>query len=119
MYKQVIVVRTDVAMSCAKLAVQIAHASVSAYRGASKEAQDAWFDPDNGNQRKIALKVDSAEKLLEIARAAKNHGLPTEIIYDAGYTELPPNTLTAVGIGPAESAEIDLITGKLSLLKRS
>ena len=38
-----------------------------------------------------------------------------EIITDAGHTEVPPGTVTCIGIGPAEEHVIDAVTGKLQL----
>ena len=31
-------------------------------------------------------------------------------------TEIPPGTITALGLGPAKSEDLDRITGSLSLL---
>jgi len=103
-------------MSKGKLATQVAHAAVIAAFKAFNEKRDwfkAWWD---SGQKKIVLKVKSKEELLEIAEKAMKKKLPVAIVYDAGLTELPPGTLTAVGIGPAPSKIIDEITGRLKLL---
>ena len=115
-YKQVIVVRIDLGMSRGKLAVQVAHASVLAAFKAYREKPE-WFRPwwDSG-QKKVAVKASSEKELLEIADQARGLGLPVSIVRDAGLTELPPGTLTAIGIGPAPSSLIDKITGRLKLL---
>ncbi|MCD6301151.1 MAG: peptidyl-tRNA hydrolase [Staphylothermus sp.] len=115
-YKQVIIVRTDIKMSKGKLAVQVAHAAVIAAFEAYKRNRD-WFEQWwNTGQKKIVVKASSADELLEYAEIAKRNGLPVSIVRDAGLTELPPRTLTAVGIGPAPSSKIDPITGGLKLL---
>ncbi|WFO75884.1 peptidyl-tRNA hydrolase Pth2 [Desulfurococcaceae archaeon MEX13E-LK6-19] len=115
-YKQVIVVRTDISMSKGKLAVQVAHAAVSAAFEAYRKWRkwfDEWFAE---GQKKVVVKVSSEKELLDIAEEARRLDLPVAIIRDAGLTELPPGTLTAVGIGPAPSNIIDKVTGRLKLL---
>lgn len=115
-YKQVIVVRTDISMSKGKLAAQVAHAAVTAAFEAYKKYRE-WFDEWMAmGQKKIVVRAGSEEELLAIAEEARRHGLPVAIIRDAGLTELPPGTLTAVGIGPAPSSLVDKVTGRLKLL---
>jgi len=38
------------------------------------------------------------------------------LVKDAGHTEIPPGTVTVVGIGPGPRSEIDKITGDLQLV---
>ncbi|MHA1595949.1 MAG: peptidyl-tRNA hydrolase Pth2 [Candidatus Baldrarchaeia archaeon] len=115
-YKQVIVVRTDIKMSKGKLAAQVAHASVTAAEVARiryHEWWNAWFLQ---GQKKVVLKVKSLDELIKIKEEAEREKLPVAMIQDRGLTELPPGTITALGIGPAPSERIDKITGPLPLL---
>ncbi|MDF2957489.1 MAG: Peptidyl-tRNA hydrolase [Candidatus Alkanophagales archaeon MCA70_species_1] len=112
-YKQCIVVRGDLKLSKGKLAAQVAHAAVSSYEKASRRAKRLWL---RGGQKKVVLKVRTLDELLELKRRAEALKLPCALIRDAGRTEIPEGTVTALGIGPAKASEIDKITGKLPLL---
>jgi len=114
-YKQVIVLRSDLNMSCGKAAAQACHASVAASEEARKKNPSWWKAWMREGQRKIVLKVDSEDELLEKEKEAKEAGIPSALISDMGLTELPPGTITALGIGPAPEWIIDKITGSLPL----
>ncbi|MHA2026328.1 MAG: peptidyl-tRNA hydrolase Pth2 [Candidatus Thorarchaeota archaeon] len=115
-FKQVIAVRTDLNMSRGKIAVQVAHGSVSAAEQARVHKQAIWRAWMREGQKKVAVKVTSEEELIELRRLAVNHSLPHALIRDAGMTELPPGTLTVIGIGPTKTETIDEVTGELKLL---
>jgi len=114
-YKQAIILRSDLTMSCGKAAVQACHGAVSASEEAKKQ-HPSWFRGwmEEG-QRKIVLKVNSKEELLDLDKKAKKLEIPTYLVSDMGLTELPPGTVTALGVGPAPSSLIDRITGNLPL----
>jgi len=115
-YKQVIVFRSDLKLSKGKIAAQAGHAAVSAAQEAHNRHRgwwDAWFFE---GQRKVAVKVKDEKELLELEEAANDLGLPNALIVDRGLTEIPPGTVTCLGIGPAPAAKVDRVTGKLSLL---
>lgn len=115
-YKLVIVVRTDIKMSKGKVAAQAAHAAVSAAEYARRNRPEWWSPWIEEGQRKIAVKVNSEQEILELERRARKAGLPVALIVDRGLTELPPETMTCLGIGPAPAEKIDPITGQLRLL---
>ena len=114
-YKMVIVLRTDLKMSKGKIAAQAGHAAVSAAEEARKKHSKWWKMWIKEGQCKIAVKARSVKELLELEREAKELELPSALISDRGLTELPPGTITCLGIGPAPSNEIDKITGELDL----
>ncbi len=111
--KQVIVVRSDVKMSPGKLAAQVAHASLEAYKKARKDDVSDW-ELEGG--KKVVLKAAGDKELSELLAKARAEHLPCALITDAGHTELPPGTVTTLGIGPAEDARIDKVTGALGML---
>lgn len=112
-YKQVLVLRADLSMSPGKAAAQAAHASLLAHDAAPVEARRAW---KNSGAKKVALKVATLKELLKLRDEARQMGLPHGLVEDAGHTELPPGTVTALGVGPAEESEVDRLTGDLPLL---
>jgi len=109
--KQVILIRQDLKLPKGKLAAQAAHASVEA---ALKS--DFLNDWRMHGQAKIVLKVADERALVEYFQKAKDAGLSASLITDAGHTVVAPGTKTAVGIGPANDEDIDLITSNLPLL---
>jgi len=115
-YKQVIVLRTDLGMSRGKMAAQAGHAAVSAAEEARKKYSEWWKAWIEEGQCKIAVKAESEQELLELEKKARKSKLPSALVIDRGLTELPPGTITCLGIGPAPSSQIDEITGKLPLL---
>jgi len=114
-YKQVIVLRTDLNMSCGKAAAQAGHAAVSAAEQSRKEWPEWWRVWMEEGQCKIIVKVASEKELLELESKAKASHLPTALISDRGLTELKPGTITSLGIGPSPSGLVDKITGGLPL----
>jgi PTH2 family peptidyl-tRNA hydrolase len=108
--------RTDLKMSRGKIAAQAGHAAVSAAEEARKKYSSWWKAWMAEGQCKIAVRAESEQELLELEEKAKKSKLPVALIVDRGLTELPPDTITCLGIGPAPSIQIDAITGKLSLL---
>jgi PTH2 family peptidyl-tRNA hydrolase len=112
-YKQCLIIRNDVKMSCGKLCAQAAHASIGAYNNADKALQKAWLSE---GQKKVVLKANDERTLYELKVIAERSGVSSSLIQDAGMTEIPPGTITALGLGPARTEELDKITGTLTLL---
>ena len=115
-YKMVIAVRKDIKLSPGKMAAQVAHAAVSCAFAAKKKVPrifDHWYEE---GQRKVVVKVVDLQELQELRMAADAAGLVNCLITDAGRTELPPNTVTCLGIGPGQEYEVDKVTGHLGLM---
>lgn len=115
-YKQVIAFRSDLKLSKGKIAAQAGHAAVSAAEEARKSHRNWWEAWISEGQCKIAVKVKDEKELRELEWQAKELDLPCALIVDRGLTEIPPGTVTCLGIGPAPSEKVDKITGKLPLL---
>ena len=115
-YKMLIVMRKDLKLSEGKAIVQGAHAAVSTAQQA-KKSNPKWhkFWLDEG-QKKGVVKVEGLDDLLDLERLAKAKGLPRHLVQDAGLTEVPPGTITCLGIGPAPNNLMDPVTGALSLV---
>jgi PTH2 family peptidyl-tRNA hydrolase len=112
-FKQCIVIRDDLKLSCGKLAVQVAHAAIMALERADKSNAGQWRAE---GQKKVVLRVANMQDLFKLREDADRAGLPCAIVADAGLTEIPPGTITALGIGPAPSKQMDKVTGNLRLL---
>jgi len=113
MFKQVILVRADLKLPKGKTAAQAAHAAVEAAHRAEKDVYNSWRKE---GMAKIAVKVDNEKQLYAIIQQAKDAGLATAIITDAGKTTVAPGTVTCGAIGPAEDTKVDQITHELKLL---
>lgn len=115
-YKQVMVVREDLGISKGKLAAQVAHASLSAAEKARKQNSKWYKNWRNERQKKVVVKIPTKKELKDLKKEAEIQNLPNKLIKDAGLTELPPETPTVLGVGPAPDDEVDKVTGDLKLL---
>jgi PTH2 family peptidyl-tRNA hydrolase len=112
-WKQCLVIRGDIKMSCGKISAQAAHAAIAAFERCDRETRDRWLSE---GQKKVVLRVKDERSLLELKTIADARGIAAALIQDAGLTELPPGTTTALGLGPARTEEMDRITSDLPLL---
>lgn len=112
-YKQCVIIREDLKLSKGKAAAQAAHASILSYELAAVRDRKKWKAL---GQKKVVLKVNSLAEIYKLEKEAKKLGLPFAIVEDAGLTEIPPGTVTAIGIGPASAEQIDKVTKHLELL---
>ncbi len=115
-YKQVILLRTDLKMGTGKKCAQSCHASLSAADLVRVKEKAVWKQWKDMGQKKIVLKINNLDELHDIIIQLEKEKILFFIVQDAGLTQLPPGTTTAVGIGPVISDKIDKITGDLKLL---
>ena len=111
----VVVVRTDLGISKGKMAAQVAHAAVNCTLKSRKSDSSnfkKWFDE---GQKKVVVKGQNESILRDLQQHAREIGLVSSLVTDAGLTEVPAGTVTCLGIGPASDSEIDSITGDYSL----
>jgi len=113
--KQAIVIRSDLQMGKGKIAAQVSHASLSAYKKTEREEPDAAKEWEEEGQKKIVLKVSSEEELLALYEKMKKE-MPCSLIRDAGHTQVEPGSITCFGAGPADEAKINKYTKELKLL---
>ena len=126
--KQVIVIRRDLKMRRGKEIAQGAHASSAWIASMVAETVDPasrtatiTLDPAalvwiTSSWRKVALQVQTEEELVALHEQAESAGLRSHLIRDGGVTEFHGvPTLTALAIGPNVSADIDAVTGHLTL----
>ena len=111
--KQVILVRKDLKLPKGKMAAQVAHASTEAALRSDRDDVRIW---QMHGAKKVVLYVENDKELIEYNQKAKDAGLKTALITDAGMTVIAPGTRTCVGIGPATEDNIDAVTGNLKLV---
>lgn len=128
--KMVLVVRTDLNMGKGKVAAQCAHAAVACYKKAVKKTPMLLKQWEVFGQAKVTLKApafqslsnsdssstgDQGASLETLSSQAQGLGIVSCIIHDAGRTQIERGASTVLGIGPAPSSTIDLVTGNLKL----
>jgi PTH2 family peptidyl-tRNA hydrolase len=115
-FKQAIILRTDLGMGKGKMVAQGAHASLHAFQKTVEKSKEIAYAWEEEGCRKIVLRAASERELMTLFEKAKKTGLPVTYIRDAGATQLEAGTITALGIGPWKSEEIDEVTKHLKLL---
>ena len=118
--KMVFLVRQDLKMGAGKIAAQVAHAAIGLYDDIfegdniyQKNALDNWF---NFGQKKVVLKADNLNIMIEVVRKCKELKLQYCMITDAGHTQIPAGSVTVLGIGPDTSEKINQVTGNFKLM---
>lgn len=115
-HKLVVAVRGDLELSKGKLAVQVAHAAVMAALDAKAKHRKAFADWWEEGQKKVVVQARDLPELNVLRTKARSLGLTTALVEDAGLTELPPGTVTCLGVGPGPNETVDQVTGHLKLI---
>src|SRR3989344_1043467 len=119
-YKQAIVIRIDLGMSKGKTAAQAAHASLEAVMKTIStdkiRKEDIFESWRKEGMKKVVLKVDSEQAILRLKDLCVRNGIRHALIKDAGLTEIPAGSITALGIGPDKEEKINKITKDLNAL---
>lgn len=115
-YKLNIIIRADLKMGAGKIASQAAHAAAEATLQAQQRSPETLRLWREQGAKKVVLKVSSLQELLDLQQKAEAEKLPTILIHDRGLTQIPPDTPTALALGPAPSETLDKLCGHLRLL---
>ncbi|HJM44549.1 MAG TPA: peptidyl-tRNA hydrolase Pth2 [Candidatus Poseidoniaceae archaeon] len=112
----VLVARKDLKLSPGKLAAQASHAAVNCALTARKLKPTLLEEWRNTGSRKIVCQVNNLEEMKRLYGEARTLGLVSELITDAGRTEIPSGSITILGLGPGPRRLIDALTKELPLL---
>ncbi|XP_065576053.1 probable peptidyl-tRNA hydrolase 2 isoform X2 [Artemia franciscana] len=116
-HKMVLVFNTSLGMGVGKVAAQAGHATLGIYRelistAKHHESLALW---EQYGEKKIALRAENEEKLISLQAAATELGLPSYLVEDAGFTQIPSGSKTVLSIFGSEES-VNKVTGKLKLL---
>jgi PTH2 family peptidyl-tRNA hydrolase len=83
-------------MSPGKLAAQVAHAAVEAYRISVPALLEEWYK--GGHYTKLVMLARDTEHLYTIERYLQERHVNTKLIIDEGRTEIAAHSPTALGV---------------------
>ena len=112
-YSMAIIIRKDLDMRCGKIAVQVGHGVVIGMLNTSSVTISRWY---NEGMRKIVLKTHDKIGLETIEDQCRVEKIACNRIYDAGHTQVEPNTWTGIVIGIDTVERVNHIISGLSLL---
>lgn len=81
--KMILAVRMDLKMDKGKIAAQCGHATLAAYKAASRITPAYLKQWERLGQAKVAVKCPNEDALLELEKQAKSLGIAAKIIIDA------------------------------------
>lgn len=105
MIKAYYILREDLDMSPAKLAVQVGHGTDLIHlRHHKSPYYQHWLN--GGDRRKIVLKIKSLDTLQSLVASLSTDNIPCDLIEDSGYTEFQGKTLTGIVVYPIPDEEV-------------
>lgn len=113
-HKLAIVVRSDLNMSPGKVSSQCVHAAMGALRISTPENVSGWF---NSCEVTIVLSAVCQEQFGAVCEKAQASSVPVYVWVDPGRTQVPPNSVTVMAIGPAPYGDVDAVCDGLKLYK--
>ena len=120
--KQVLVVNNGLKMGKGKIGAQCGHATLAGFNRAKRmSAESKYWNKvlekwHWEGTKKICVKVETTEDLIEVQKRANALGIPSYLVADAGHTQIAAGSLTVCALGPVESKLVDLITKDKKLL---
>eukprot|EP01095_Lingulamoeba_sp_RSL-Kostka_P010908 TRINITY_DN400_c0_g3_i4.p1 TRINITY_DN400_c0_g3~~TRINITY_DN400_c0_g3_i4.p1 ORF type:complete len:114 (+),score=44.85 TRINITY_DN400_c0_g3_i4:464-805(+) len=108
-------IRKDLKMQKGKICAQVAHAVLGIYKKNVKRENPKLYAWEMTGQAKITLQCPSLEELLIVEEKAKEKGILTHKVIDAGRTQIAAGSITVLALGPAENEMFDDITTDFKL----
>ncbi|XP_064392553.1 peptidyl-tRNA hydrolase 2, mitochondrial-like [Halichondria panicea] len=84
--------------------------------GKGKIAAQVVSHWENTGCTKVVVKTPDEQTLLDVRQHARELGLNTHVVRDAGRTQIAPGSKTVLCIGPGPVEKVDTTTGHLKLL---
>ncbi len=112
MYKAYYVLRQDLNMTTAKLAIQVGHGTDMVHAFCGLDAYMLWKSQD---RRKIVLSIKTKTKLNNLITLLQEKSILYREIVDIGLTELDGQTTTGVVIMPIEEDKLPKRVQRLQL----
>lgn len=125
MIKTTYIIRRDLNMSEAKLAIQVGHGTDFVHMrhlldnsGDYGLRHDQWYDQwiNESNRRKSVVGIKTETKLKNLIQTLTNNVIRFNEIWDAGYTEFDGPTMTGIVIHPMDVDHLPKAVTRLRLL---
>ena len=108
-------VRNDLKMKPGKVAAQVGHGVLGAYKLAIREHPEDVNMWEEIGQMKVVVRCESEKELMDVYNHAIKAGLAAEYVQDAGRTQVAPGSITVCAVGPGRANLVDEVTGHLKL----